>query len=387
MSRDSYRSSMLSVFWGALLVTSPLLAYPPGKGANSETPAARPVLEAELVDGSIVRGTLREFRDGVYVLDVDGRELRLKEDSLRRIGAVAADAPAAVKIPVDEQAARWILEIERKRDFAAERADEAEHGRRRREAVDGLGAAGPKNLAAIMESIRRDEKYAYWPSYWHAMRRWPSESLAAIEKYVDDPNDRVRRTVAEVAGTWNVETVPTSIVKLSDDRDASVRWSASDAAVTLSKSPKSVVRRATIPLLFSSLRDQDMHDEYRRRAGDRLAELALSEREIIGELLKLLAADPHEEVRETIAGDLRGTLWGLKADDPDTTRIIAGLEKAIVNDPSEYVRGYALSSLGAIAQENETAAAILMRASDSSVRATAERAKLELERARNKSRK
>jgi HEAT repeat protein len=190
-----------------------------------------------------------------------------------------------------------------------------------------------------------DDEYAYWPTVAQIMSRWGKNALGEFDRFARDEHHRVRRTVAESLGKMDLEEMPDLLPLLIDDRDSSVRWSASDSVVNLCKRPNRQLRTKAVALLVRSLADDEMHREYWWRASHTLAELAPTHPEALDVLLKVAKTDKHEDRRYTAARDLGTVGAAVKEEDKIHALVRAALVETIEHDPSDSVKTGAICGL------------------------------------------
>ncbi|MEI8371960.1 MAG: HEAT repeat domain-containing protein [Planctomycetota bacterium] len=141
----------------------------------------------------------------------DDPNSQVQEAARRARGQIGETLRAALaKTGADEEAIASLVVLKGSRGFHVTK--ELQH--RRKEALQHLRTAGPKNLDAFMAAIRCDDDNSYWNELAQIIAAWGEPVLASLAKYADDKELRVRRTVAMALGDMPLKTMPDVLPKL-----------------------------------------------------------------------------------------------------------------------------------------------------------------------------
>ena len=223
---------------------------------------------------------------------------------------------------------------------------------------------GPGNLELLMTATRLDVKNRYWSSIARVGGGWGPGVLPALDAYVADESDVVRRTVAMDCGEMQVGEVPAPLVVLLKDDDMLVRTYALDALVALSERPSKKLKQAVVPLLFEGLAGEPIHYTYWPKAMSALAKIGPEHPAVVDGLIGIMKQSPDESYRAHAARDLADLARRLREDHADVERIVSALVSVVQEETSRDVRRRTIWSIGNVGARATAALPALRKAED-----------------------
>ncbi len=234
---------------------------------------------------------------------------------------------------------------------------------------------GKGNLAVMILAARLDSQNRYWHDIGDVIGAWGPDVLPALDAYVADKDDIVRRTVAWACGEMKVDQVPDPLAALLADSDELVRTYALEALVTLSERPNKELRQQVVPLLFAGLKGGSIHRSHWPHAIDALAKIGVNHPGIVDGLLEIMKESSDASYRRHAASELGRLARRLREDHVEAKRIISELIVVVREDTDEVVRISAIAFLGYLGERATAALPALREAEGDSYEAVVKAAK------------
>ena len=241
--------------------------------------------------------------------------------------------------------------------------------RQRSEALERLKADGEKNLPALMAAVRLDDEGGRWLELAQVIAAWGEPALPALAKYVDDPNPRVRRTVALAIGDMRPKTLPDALRMLLGDRDEWVRDSAVVGLCRISgqapfarrdPAPPEVIK-AVVPLLIEVLANPRLPVDRSDVIISTLGQIGPDHPAAVPTLLKTLKQSSQRQQRDYLVNALGGLAVRLRSDE-ELKPIVQALSDVVQRDAEAVVRIRAASYLGGLGARAKAALPALQKA-------------------------
>ncbi len=341
--------------------------------ADPTAPKYRPTVIAILSNGLKVEGLLERFDDGRYWILVAGKQQTFAEQDLVSIQfrVPAFDTSATVGDPKTAELIRRFFQPTRNAETERRYADPtvmlelAAVGpmavrpllaayRKQDDDYQSVGKVlqqmGPAVFPLLVECVREDPGRSARFPVWYALCKGGVEHADFIRTLLKDKDPRIRLLAMEVLYSWSItsgtvlpKTLDLPLIRIMSDPDKDVRWQA--------------------PLI--------------------LGRIGFNSDLVLPALLRTMEDDKYAVVRSNSVIALGYLGKDLKNSDPDLTRIVTVLSRAVTDDGSENIRSYAAFYLGEMGPKAAAALPALERATDDKkeiVRTNADEAILKVRR-------
>jgi HEAT repeat protein len=310
------------------LVTNTSAETPP---ADSNCPAIRPIVQIVLKrDGSTLNGTLVQFLDGVYTVNVDGRRTTVAETAIKSI------------VFTSQQPRQPVADAEKINGLIAELCKLARQDRNASPAIiTALAKIGESAIEPLLAAANEhSDAYQLIGEALRQMDRSLRPKL--IDAVQTDAGHGAKLAVWWVFSHDGMASVG-AMAELLNDPSPVMRKLALDTLYYLGSQSGNQLPASLADKLIKAMRDNDR--ELQGQAVSVLARVGLANDAVLPALLRELVNHPEPSVRSEIVFAIGGISRDLKADDPMLTKVLDALSTAMLKDPAELVRSHAATFL------------------------------------------
>jgi HEAT repeat protein len=360
----------VGILFGAMLLLASINFATPLHAASS---SIKPTMEILLKDGTKITGVFVRFVDGVYVVNVDGKEVSVPQNDAKSIAfkasgkngktprtkpepkPVARPATSLKPRPRVKPSGKSIAELIK--DLYPPGSSRSSSRDADKAVMDQLVLMGADALGPLLELVEKNSSTSNVVGDILKQIE-PSVLPQLLSIYRRNPRSAVRFPLSLLLrqGAGKVEPL---LMKMLEDSDVNVRRMAMDSLYNIGISPGGT-SKAMEKSLFAALGDRD--DQVRGRAPAVLARLCANNKTVLPTLINLLKTDRSGMVRYNTVLTLGNMGREAAGGDPDLDKIVSVLCLTLLKDTNSTARTYSAFYLGEMGPKAKAATSALKRA-------------------------